>query len=150
MSIIQKTREHSQEIEDVLQEMPGAKADPLQSALGALRGTPGSQERLAAMIYFRGKPDPRAMDPLIDILRTAEVDEAMNAALTLQAIGAAPLKELLVGLLGDSRAPTRRASAYLLGKIRDPSAREPLKQALGVEKEPEVEKEMTEALIQLQ
>ena len=86
----------------------------------------------------------------MDVIREGDPAVAPSAAKALEQLGAASVKDELIALLVTEKPATRHAVAYVLGRLGDQSALDPLKKRVADEKDKKVGKALREAIDRLE
>ena len=139
----------NRQMEELLKET-GARGpkDAVEMAVGALRS--GDRDgRMKAAYELGESKDGRAREPLFAALEDADDGVARMAAASLARLGAAELRDRLLGQLPAPRAVVRRNAAFLLGRIGDKSARGTIEGAYKGETDAEAKYAMEDALVAL-
>jgi serine/threonine protein kinase/HEAT repeat protein len=136
----------NEQIENILNEGQ-PKQDPIQAAIATLANG-SAEERVGACLYLGDSKSPKALEPLMAVIRAGDPNLAPVAADALGRLGGGPRDEL-IRLLQDERPPTRLAAAFVLGRLGDPAALQPLKERIPKESDPKVSAALLDAVKKL-
>lgn len=140
---------YNRQMEDVLGAgRPKGPRDAVEAAIAELKGgAPAGRMKAAWELGESG--DDRGRGPLLAAIEDEDDGVSRMAAAALERLGAARLKERVLGLLRHARPGPRRNAAYLLGKMGDRSARPAIEAAHRVETDAEAKYAMEDALVLL-